>query len=75
MSAAIDAVRAILIEELSEVTPAMLDAGVSAQLEVTTFIDGRGRRQLKTGLAEVASDIEFTAIWQAMLAAALGEPR
>ncbi len=71
MSAPAPDVLGILIDELSEVTPAMVDAGVAAVLDVTTTIDSRGRRQPTAANAAT----EFSAIWRAMLAAKLSAHR
>lgn len=71
MSAESDAVTAILVEELADVTPAMLDAGSAAALAISTRLDARGRRQ-PTGATTAQ---ELTAVWRAMLASKLGLPR
>ena len=61
---------AIVIEELSDVTPTMLEAGSAAALAISTCVDARGRRQL----SGATTAQELAAIYIAMLAAKLGEP-
>ena len=64
------AVYDILVDELAEVTPAMIDAGSAALLEADTVVDHQGRRQprMTTEAARLA------AVWRAMLAAKLDSP-
>lgn len=59
---------AVLAEEMSEVTSAMVEAGSRAASQAKLTRDGHGRRIFRENVTE---DEIMTVIWSAMLAAKL----